>query len=216
MAGMKEIPAELLPLLARNGCHFLLVHDDWLRGASEPTHAWLGRELGLGRIGFIRRFDHRGGGDYLFALTSNVPNWRDLRPPEKRDGANFTDEQELQRALRGEATYMGRTFGIVDTPHAEETIHGPLIVSGWALSPNGIAGVDVLLHNGTQRFRASPADRFDVKMKFPWYPRVRRAGFTITIPKRPRGVPHGTDVQVEIIDGQGGKTRLPDVVLNWQ
>ncbi|MEA2237368.1 MAG: hypothetical protein QOC81_2092 [Thermoanaerobaculia bacterium] len=215
MAGMKSIPEELLPLLARNDCHFLLVHDDWLRGAFEPTHAWLARELGLGRIGFVRRFDHRGGGDYLFALISNVPHWHELRPPEKRDGANFTDDQELQRALRGEATYMGRTFGVVDTPHAEESITGPMTVSGWTLSPSGITEVDVLLHNGTRRFRATPSDRFDVKMKFPWYPRVRQAGFALTFPKRPRGIPRWTDVQVEIIDGKGGKTRLPDVVLNW-
>ena len=215
MAGMKSIPEEFLPLLARNDCHFLLVHDDWLRGASEPTHSWLGREMALGRIGFIRRFDHRGGGDYLFAVTSNVPTWRDLRPPEKRDGARFTDDAELQRALRGEATYMSRTFGVVDKPRSEDTINGPLTVTGWALSPNGIAEVDVLLHNGIHRFRATPTERLDVRMKFPWYPRVRHSGFTITFPKRPRGVPQWTDAQVEIIDERGGRTRFPDIVLNW-
>lgn len=215
LASMKSIPDDLLPLLAKNDCHFVLVHDDWLRGASESTHAWLGRELGMGRIGFVRRFDHRVGGDYLFAVVQNVPQWRELRPPEKRDGASFTEDQELQRALRGEATYMGHTFGIVDTPHADDTIHGPLTVSGWTLSPNGVAAVDVLVHNGTRRYRASPTDRFDVKMRFPWYPRVRHAGFSITFPKRPKGVPRWTDVQVEITDGHGARTRLPDVVLNW-
>ena len=215
LAALKSIPDDLVPLLARNDCHFLLVHDDWLRGAAEPTHAWLGRELVLGRIGFIRRFDHRGGGDYLFALTSNVPNWHELRPPEARDGASFTPDQELQRALRGEATYMGQTFGVVDTPHAEQIVTGPLTVSGWALAPNGITEVDVLLHNDMHRYRANPTDRYDVKMKFPWYPRVRHAGFTLTLPKRPKGVPRWTDIQVEIIDGHGGKTKLPDVVLNW-
>jgi hypothetical protein len=215
MADMKNIPDGLLPLLARNDCHFLLVHDDWLRGASEPTHTWLAHELVLGRIGFIRRFDHRGGGDYLFAVTSNVPAWRELRPPEKRDGASFTDDQELQRALRSEATYMGRTFGVVDKPHEEDTINGPLTVSGWALSPNGITSVDVLLHNGMFRYHTMPTSRLDVQMKFPWYPSVRNAGFTITFPTRPRGVPRWTDAQVEIIDGKGGRTKLPDIVLDW-
>ena len=216
LARQKTIPDELLPLLARNDCHFLLVHDDWLRGATEPTHAWLARELAAGRIGFIRRFDHRGGGDYIFAIVQNVPNWRELRPPEKRDGAGFTDEQALQRALRGEATYMGRSFGVVDKPHGDETINGPLTVTGWALSPNGIANVDVLLHNGMYRYHTTPASRLDVKSKFPWYPRVRNAGFTITFPrKRPRGVPRWTDVQVEIIDGRGLRTRLPDIVIQW-
>jgi hypothetical protein len=215
LARQKTIPDELLPLLARNDCHFLLVHDDWLRGASEPTHAWLTRELAAGRIGFIRRFDHRGGGDYVFAVVQNGPNWRELRPPEKRDGAGFTDDQALQRALRGDATYVGRSFGVVDKPHGDETINGPLTVTGWALSPSGIANVDVLLHNGMYRYHATPASRLDVKSKFPWYPRVRDAGFTLTFPKRPHGVPRWTDVQVEIIDGKGGRTRLPDIVIQW-
>jgi hypothetical protein len=215
MAQQNPIQDGFLPLLATNDCHFLLVHDDWLRGASEPTHAWLAKEMGLGRIGFIRRFDHRGGGDYLFAVAQNVPNWRELRPPDHRDGAGYTDDQELQRALRGDATYMGRSFGIVDTPHSDETINGPLTVKGWALSPNGISSIDVLLHNGMYRFHTSPASRLDVKMKFPWYARVHDAGFTVTFDKRPRGVPQWTDAQVEVIDGKGGRTRLPDIVIRW-
>ncbi|MEA2329519.1 MAG: hypothetical protein QOE68_4478 [Thermoanaerobaculia bacterium] len=215
LARQTTIPDTFLPLLANNDCHFLLVHDDWLRGASAPTHAWLAKEMGLGHIGFIRRFDHRGGGDYLFAVAQNVPNWHELRPPDHRDGAGYTDDQELQRALRGDATYMGHSFGVVDTPHSDETITGPLTVKGWALSPNGISSIDVLLHNGMYRFHTSPASRIDVKMKFPWYARVRDAGFTITFDKRPRGVPQWTDAQVEIIDGKGGRTRLPDVVIRW-
>jgi hypothetical protein len=215
LAQQKTIPETFLPLLAKNDCHFLLVHDDWLRGASEPTHIWLAKEMGLGRIGFIRRFDHRGGGDYLFAVAQNVPNWRDLRPPDHRDGAGYTDDQELQRALRGDATYMGRSFGVVDTPHGDETIKGPLTVTGWALSPSGISSIDVLLHNGMYRFHTAPTSRLDVKMKFPWYARVRDAGFTATFPKRPHGVPEWTDAQVEIIDAKGGRTRLPDIVIRW-
>ena len=216
MSQQKTIPDGLLTLLASNDCHFILVHDDWLRGATEPTHAWLAREMAANRLGFIRRFDHRGGGDYLFAVTQNVPAWRDMRPPDKRDGARFTDDEELQRTFHGAATYMGRSFGVVDTPHGEDVIHGPLTVSGWALSPNGIASVDVLLHNGMYRFHTTPISRIDVQTRFPWYPRVHNAGFTITFPKkRPRGVPRWTDVQAEIIDGKGGRTRLPDVVIEW-
>jgi hypothetical protein len=58
-------------------------------------------------------------------------------------------------------------------------------------------------------------DRGDVQAKFPWYPKVQRAGYTITIPKRPRGVPKHSDVQVEIIDGSGARTRLPDRLIEW-
>jgi len=216
MASKKVIPDELLPLLARNDCHFLLVHDDWLRGASEPTHLWLTRELALGRIGFVRRFDHRGGGDYIFAVTSNVPNWRGLRPPESGDAAGFTEELEMERALRGEATYMNHTFGVVDSPRYDSTVTGPMVVNGWALSPNGVAAVDVILHNGKYRYRAVPTVRYDVQAKYPWYPKDKHGGFTLTFPKRPRGVPQWTDAQIEVIDGRGGRTKFPDIVLNWQ
>jgi hypothetical protein len=215
LAQQKTIPDQFLTLLASNDCHFILVHDDWLRGASDSTHAWLTRELAAGHLGFIRRFDHRNGGDYLFAVTQNVPGWREMRTPDKRDGARFTDDQELERALHGNATYMSRTFGIVDQPHFEETINGPLTVTGWALTPNGIASVDVLLQNGMFRVHTIPTSRIDVQMKYPWYPRVHNAGFTITLPHRPRSIPRGTDVQVEVIDSKGGKTRLPDVLINW-
>lgn len=215
MAQQKVIPDDFLPLLAKNDCYFLLVHDDWLRGATEPTHAWLAREMAANRIGFVRRFDHRGGGDYIFAVAQNVPSWRDLRQPDHRDAAGFSDDQTLQRALAGQATYMSKSFGVVDQPHGDETIKGPLTVTGWALSPNGISSVDILLHNGMYRYHADPSSRIDVKMKFPWYPRVRNPGFTYTFPKRPRGVPQWTDVQVEIIDEKGGRTRLPDTVIRW-
>jgi len=124
--------------------------------------------------------------------------------------------QELQRALRGQSTYMSRTFGVVDKPHGDETIKGPLTVTGWALSPNGITSIDVLLHNGMHRYHTGPASRIDVKTRFPWYARIRDPGFTMTFPrKRPHGVPRLTDVQVEIIDGKGLRTRLPDIVINW-
>jgi hypothetical protein len=216
MTSDRHFDPRLLDLLTRNNCRLILVHDDWLRGASEPAHEWLTRELTAHHLGFIRRFDHRGGGDYLFAVTQNVPDWETLRPPETRDAAGFTDDQELQRALRAQATYMNRTFGVVDSPRSDETIAGrAMTVKGWALSPNGIAAVDVLLHNGKYRFRATPVSRIDVQMKFPWYPRVHNAGFTYTFAKRPKGVPKFTDVQVEVIDGHGGRTRFPDCVIVW-
>ena len=57
--------------------------------------------------------------------------------------------------------------------------------------------------------------RPDVRAVFPWYPRVQHAGFLLTVPKRPHGVPKYTDVQVEVIDGNGGRVRLPDMTIDW-
>ncbi|HEY6844429.1 MAG TPA: hypothetical protein VI391_09690, partial [Thermoanaerobaculia bacterium] len=90
-----------------------------------------------------------------------------------------------------------------------------LTVSGWALSPNGIREVDVLLNSALQRYPATLTDRGDVQAKFPWYPNVHHAGFTLTLPKRPKGIPKYSDVQVEIVDGTGGRTRLPDQFIVW-
>ena len=117
--------------------------------------------------------------------------------------------------LAGQPVYLGRTFGVVDFPREERVSGRSLTVSGWALSPSGIRGVDVLLHSGSTRYHAALTDRGDVQAKFPWYPQVQRAGFAITIPKRPRGVPKYTDVQVEIIDGSGARTPLPDKLIEW-
>ena len=75
--------------------------------------------------------------------------------------------------------------------------------------------MDILLHSATTRYHALLTDRGDVQAKFPWYPRVQHAGFAIMIPRRPHGVPKYTDVQVEIIDGSGARTPLPDRLIEW-
>jgi hypothetical protein len=205
---------EVMPHITSLGTSIVVVHDDWLRAQNKDVHDWLRRELAAGRLIFLRQFDHRIGSDFVFAIRANCPDCARLRPPDRPDAAGFLPQQNLERALNGEATYVGRTFGVVDFPR-EERVGRSLTVSGWALSPNGIRGVDVLLHSGRVRVPALLTDRGDVQAKFPWYPKVQRAGYTITIPKRPRGVPKHSDVQVEIIDGSGARTRLPDRVIEW-
>ena len=205
---------ELMPQITSMGTSIVVVHDDWLRAQNKDVHDWLRRELAAGRLIFLRQFDHRIGSDFVFAVRANCPDCARLRPPDRPDAAGFLPQQNLERALRGEATYVGRTFGVIDFPR-EERVGKSLTVSGWALSPNGIRGVDILLHSGRVRVPALLTDRGDVQAKFPWYPKVQRAGFTITIPKRPRGVPKSSEVQVEIIDGSGSRTRLPDRVIEW-
>ena len=205
---------ELMPQITSMGTSIVVVHDDWLRAQNKDVHDWLRRELAAGRLVFLRQFDHRIGSDFVFAIPANCPDCARLRPPDRPDAAGFLPQQNLERALSGEATYVGRTFGVVDFPR-EERVGKSLTVSGWALSPNGIRGVDVLIHSGRVRVPALLTDRGDVQAKFPWYPKVQRAGYTITIAKRPGGVPKYSDVQVEIIDGSGARTRLPDKVIEW-
>lgn len=197
----------LTTLLAKSGASIVVVHDDWLRALAPRAHDWLRRELATGRLVFLRRFDHRIGGDFVFALTANC-----------RDCARFHvagEDADLQRMLRGEPVYLARTFGVMDFPSDDWIKTKSLTVSGWALSPNGIRGVEVLLDSARTRYAATLTDRADVQAKFPWYPNVRRAGFTVTIPERPRRVSKYSDVQVEIIDGSGARTRLPDQFIVW-
>ncbi|HUJ14817.1 MAG TPA: hypothetical protein VL284_13615 [Thermoanaerobaculia bacterium] len=199
--------SELTSHLQNAGASIVIVHDDWLRGAGNTAHAWLRNELASGRLVFLRRFDHRNGGDFVFAIPANCTGCAALRR---------TDQQpDLERMLDGEPVYLARTFGYLDSPREFTIGKRSLTISGWALSPNGIAGVDVLLNGAQRRYPATLTDRGDVQAMFPWYPNVRHAGFTLTIPKRPHGVPKYTDVQVEIVDGSGERTRLPDHVMEW-
>jgi hypothetical protein len=117
--------------------------------------------------------------------------------------------------LRGEKTYTTSTFGRLEMPKMYDTLHRKMRVSGWALSPNGIRHVEVLVHGGKLRYPASMYDRQDVLSAFPWYPQVPQPGFFVDIPKRPKGIPRETDVQVVITDGEGRVTRLPDTLVYW-
>ena len=210
----KQWTSEYTAYIAKLGCSLIVVHDDWLRTQSDKVHAWLHRELANGNLVFLRKFDHRIASDWVFGVTANCSDCARLRLPDRIDAAGFLPDANLDRMLNGQPTYLGRTFGVIDFPR-EERLGKGLTVSGWALSPNGIGGVEILLNNATVRYQATLTDRGDVQAKFPWYPKVQRAGFTLTIPKRPRGVPKYTDMQVEIIDGSGARTRLPDKLIEW-
>jgi len=204
----KQWTAEMTRYIAKLGASIVIVHDDWLRGQTEKVHGWLRSEIAAGRLIFLRRFDHRLGGDFVFGVAANCADCPRFSRPEQR--------ADLERMLSGQPVYLNRTFGVVDFPREEKIPGRNLTVSGWALSPNGIREVDILLHSATRRYRATLTDRGDVQAKFPWYPKVSRAGYTITIRKRPRGVPKYSDMQVEIVDGSGARTRLPDRLIEWR
>jgi hypothetical protein len=215
MSKSTPIPDEMLEKLEANGGRFIVVHEDWLHENTLPTHVWLRRNLQSGRIGFLRRFDHGLGGDWLFAITKSVPDWPVLHDTD-RDAIGRTSDQELEAMLNGKPTYSASTIGRVDAPRYEEEIHPPVTVAGWALAPNGIRGVDILFESGRVRIPADLVDRGDVKALFPWYPKVPKPGFQKVFTKRPRGVRIDTDMAVEIIDGAGRRTRLPDVMVHWK
>lgn len=208
MTEKKPIPDEFLATLEANGCRFVIVHEDWLRATAPQTHDWLRRELASGRLAFLRRFDHEPGGDWLFAVTKNVRDWPVLR--------DTTPESTLAAMLDNKPTYSTSTIARIDTPQYGEDVHVPFPIAGWTLSPNGIKSVDILFESGRVRVPADLVDRGDVKALYPWYPNVPKPGFQKVFDHRPRGVRSDTDMTVEITDGAGHKTRLPDVMIHWK
>jgi hypothetical protein len=148
-------------------------------------------------------------------VTRNERNWQALRAPDVPDGAGFTPDQELARLLAGQRTYSGTTFGRMSTPPQYSEVRGPLEITGLAMSPYGIRGVTALVDNGRHRYVVPLFERADFTQAFPWYPRSPRPAFSLRIPARPGDVWKYTDVQIEIVDGHGRVTMLPDAPITW-
>ncbi|HJT18331.1 MAG TPA: hypothetical protein VJ853_13115 [Thermoanaerobaculia bacterium] len=195
-------------LLEGNGAHYILVRPDWCGFGWLDVAKWLQRGIAGQRVAFVRRFDGGINGDWLFALTRNEKNWQRYRVPG--------DDAQLARLFAGKTPYNGATFGQLYQPKSGAQIQGALIVSGWALSPRGVREVNVLLDNGRTRIPAGLFARADVSQNFPFYPRTTKPAFAISIPRRPRHVPDETDLQIEIVDGSGSRTLLPDVLITWR
>jgi hypothetical protein len=188
-------------LLEKNGCKFVLIHIDSFSPLPGVAFDWIRRGLDEGRLAFVRRFDHEMNGDWLFALQR---------------GPRTAPNEELQHLLDGKPTYNNATFGRIDQPRYSSTITGALDVSGWALSPAGIAEVEVLIDSGRVRIAATRAPNAQISGMYPMYPKTTLPSFSARIEHRPRGVPEKTDVQVAIVDGTGHITRMPDLLIMWR
>jgi uncharacterized protein DUF4214 len=205
---------DLLPILERRGCSLIVVHVDEIYGAA-PVREWLRREIGRGRLSFVRRFDHHIWGDYVFAVTRTEPDAARWRAPERVDPSGRTPTQSLNEFLdRGGYTYNASTFGYLGEPVFSQDVRGTLTVSGWAMSPAGIAAVNLLFDDHRVRIPAPILPSPWVSEPMPWYPRTTRPAFYATVLPPPR-IDGRTDLQVEIIDGRGRRTLLDDTMFRW-
>jgi hypothetical protein len=209
-----NLDAGLTRTIEHYGAKIVVLHPDQMGPQRKPTLQWAESEVAAGRLEFVRRFDNGMSGDWVLAVTKNLPEWPRF-VDNARDAAGFRQGESFQRMLRGETTYNGSTFGRVELPKPYDPNTGPLQISGWALSPNGIRQINVLVHGGAKRYPATMFSRPDVSSVFPWYPNVPQPGFIVRLNKRPKGIPRQTDVQAEIVDGAGRVTRLPDVPIYW-
>lgn len=216
LAATTPIVPEFLTELEGMGASLLVVHVDDLKDREMATRDWLTENLKSGRLGFVRRFDHGWRGDYVFAVRKNEPKAMALRAPGVPDPAGRTPHQNLELFLTENApTYNSSTFGVIDSPTEGSEQIGRIRVSGWAMHPKGIREVNVLLQNGGLRVKADLIERSDVAVPFPWYPRGGE-GFIKVFENRPDGVRSRTDLQVEVIDGGGGRTVFKTVPFQWK
>ncbi|HKO01009.1 MAG TPA: hypothetical protein VJ032_04920 [Thermoanaerobaculia bacterium] len=182
--------------LRRIDCSLIVVHGDHVSAA---TRAWLKRELDRGRIGFLRRLDAGALGDWLFTTR----------------GATTTDRGEVDTFLAGHATRGNATFGALDYPSNDERMTDRVLISGRAVSPFGIRAVNLLFDNGRTRLPAMLIDDPKLAELVALYPQTPKPRFVAAFAMRPKGVRRFTDVQVEIIDGRGERTLLPNRFIEW-
>jgi hypothetical protein len=181
--------------LRADGVQYLIVHADYLAERTGPMQRWLEREIPRRRVSFVRRFDGGVFGDWLFRVggpaSASIPQI-------------------------GKAAYNARTFGHLDYPPYGYEYRGDAVISGYALSPYGIAKVDLLFNNRSVRVPAELREDVTITRLFPWYPRVPRPRFAAWFNQRPDGVPEKTDVVVEITDGRGEVTMLDSGWFTWK
>lgn len=170
------------------GATALLIHGDGYRGADMAAiQYFMQRGHAAGRLNLIGRYERVVEGDYLFTF-------------ERGDLIPYFGPQPAPRP-----------FGWLDEPQENAEVRGPVRVMGWALSPDGIERVRVLVHNRARVHEAQLFPRPDVKTLYPWHD-TSRAGFTVDIPRFREGP---TDVEVEITDGRGRVVRLPQRWFVW-
>lgn len=190
------LPASAIDELRRMDCELLIVHSDAISAA---TRSWITSELARGSLRYVRHFDHGLLGDWVFTLRGDAPR---TMPPE-------LDAFTKSRSVRGE-----HAFGFLDTPGPGARMGARPFFSGFAISAHGVAHVDILLGNGKVRIPTELLAEPPTSALFPWYP-PSRPRFVAAVAKRPEGVEQKTDVQVEITDLRGVKTRLEDRWFDW-
>jgi hypothetical protein len=186
----------LVDELRRIDCGLIVVHGDHVSAA---TRDWLKRELDRARIGFIRRFDAGALGDWLFTTR----------------GATQVDRGELNAFLAGKPTRGNTTFGALDYPVNGERMTDRVFMSGRAFSPYGIREVNLLFDNGRTRLPATLVEDKNLADVVALYPQTPKPRFVASFTSRPPHVRRMTDVQVEIIDGRGARTLLPNRFIDW-
>jgi len=208
----------MLTTLEEYGTRTMIVHGDFLTGDRYvKLIEFLKRNLATGRLQFLRRFDNEIVGDYVFAITKNLPQWQRHRAVEAPDGAGHLPSQSLERFLGLQPTHSDAIMIATEEPQWFFTAKGSLTVRGWALSTHGVRRVTVFLHSDRYRFEATRVPRPDVLASYPWLRYMNdRPGFEVTIPEKPGRIPYDTSLIVEVEDHAGRVRRGRHVSFQWE
>ncbi|HEY3054610.1 MAG TPA: hypothetical protein VGK31_01630, partial [Thermoanaerobaculia bacterium] len=142
-------------------------------------------ELDRRQISFVQRFKDGIGGDWVFSLHGG--------------GRRTTDVDDF---VVGRPVRTPWTVGSFDPPSG--FARGPRVFSGFASSPFGIRGAELLFEDGRVRVPAGVV------------PDNRGVRFICSLAGRPPHVPVDTDVQAVITDGRGEKRRLQFYWITWE
>jgi hypothetical protein len=188
---LERLDDEAVPWLRRNRVDLVVVRTELLGSKGPAVRDFISRS----GLRFVKQVDT----DLVFDTTERRPS---------------VDTAPVDRFLRGEPLDLARPFGALDLPAHEQRVTGPLEVAGWAIARGGVRDVYLLLGNGAMKVRASPCVRPDVQNAYLMYPPTAITGFCARI-ERPWWIPEWSDIQVEIVDNTGWRTRLTDRWFTW-
>ena len=156
----RPIPESLLDHLESIPTAYLVVHESRLTDEDrQPLQAVLSRGLATGRLRFVGRFDGRRKND-VYVVTKTEPGV---------GGASFAP-WDLGAFLGGSGPSKETNGlpGSIDDPAQDVTVHGRLLVRGWAREEGGDLDVAILLDGELRKpdaFRRVP--RPDVARALP-------------------------------------------------
>jgi hypothetical protein len=152
----------------------------------------------------------------VFAFPRNLPEWQRLRVPDAPDGAGNPPDENLARFLDGKPSYSNSIVAVVESPLPYTEIAGALQIRGWAASPAGTKSVTACFDMGRICVEVPRRERADVRRDYPWYLLDDSAGFDLTMPRRPSGIPQGTDLEIRVTDHAGRRAVLNSIPIDWR
>jgi hypothetical protein len=117
-----------------------------------------------------------------------------------------------QAPLRDAMSITPMAFGVVDRPLVNKVPLGDVELSGWAIDPQGVARVELVVDGATTvsaryglPYRGARGD--SLALYFPGYPKTADAGFTARVPAQAlaRGA---AEVRTVVVNAAGTRTEI--------